>query len=228
MDLNEGGASGLKVAAGIFGDGPIEDERVGVGYEEGKGGFRINHVGGHCGAFAQRDIGWIADEPLDGRQADPGLTVEEVEVMERDMGAEIVGIAGGDVEGAGADVAGMDREGGEFEGNGDGDTGTAGADVEERAPWADGFGGPLDEFLRLGPGDKDVLVYIKPPPGKPAFVEDVLYRAVGQQFAAINIVLPENRIGEGLRGFSQAAYLPLPGQVFHYPIGDQGRFAATV
>ena len=130
-------------------------------------------MGGHGGAFAQRNIGWVADEPLNPRQADPGLAVEEIELMEGDMGAEMVGVPAGDVKGAGADVAGMDREGGELAGYGDGDTAAAGADVEDGA--AGGAGewysdGPLDEFFGLGPWDEDVLVDVEPQPGEPAFV----------------------------------------------------------
>ncbi len=88
--------------------------------------------------------------------------------------------------------------------------------------------GPVDEFLGLGPGDEYVLIYIESQPGKPAFVEDVLYRPVGEQFASIDIILSEDGVGEGLRRFRQAVYLSSAGQVFHYPIGDQRGFAAAV
>jgi hypothetical protein len=146
------------------------------------------------------------------------------------MGAEIVGVAPGDVEGAGADVAGVEEEGGESSGDGNGDATASRSDVEKGAGvcWRDGFDGPLDEFFSLGAGDEDVLIDIEPEPGKPAFVEDVLYGAVGEQFAAIDIILPEDMVGEGLRGFGQAVYFPVPRQVFHYPVGDQGCLAGAV
>ncbi len=47
VDFDEYGASRFKVALGKFGDGLIEDQGVGVGYEKGQGGFGARHMGGH-------------------------------------------------------------------------------------------------------------------------------------------------------------------------------------
>ena len=238
-------------------------------------------MGGHRGAFGVRDVGRIADEPLDGGKTGPGVGVEKVEVVEGDGGVMGVGVAAGDVQGTGADVAGMDGEGGEFAGEGYGDAAAAGADVEERAgggrggsrrgagggwdgawgwedrmgardgawgwedrmgawdwgwedrmgAWeggADRFDDPLDELFRLGPGDEDIFIDIKPHAGEPTFAEDILNGAVGQQFAAIYIVFPEEMVGKGLHRFGQAVDLLMSGQVFDDPIGDQCCFAATI
>lgn len=148
--------------------------------------------------------------------------------MKGETGTEVGGVLSGDMKGAGADVAGMDGQGGELVRNGDGNTTAARAYVHEGACRSDGFDSPLDEFFGLRAGNEDILVDIEPHAGKPAFVEDVLYGAMGEELAAIDMVLPEKVVGERLFRLCQAIDFLTPGQVFHYPIGDQRCFPAAI
>lgn len=159
------------------------------------------------------------------------MPVEEVEVVEGNAGAEVGGVAGCDVEGAGADVAGVDGEGGELPGKSDGDAAAAGADIENGAGWrgrSDSFGGPFDELLRLGAGDQDIVVNIKTLTGEPAFPKNILNRAMGKQLAAIDIILFQGMFRKEFGAANQAVHFPVTGEVLHNPVGHQCRFAAAI
>lgn len=62
--LKEQPASFPQASHGVAGDGTIEEQRVGVGDEEGEVGFVSENIGVHVGGFAVADIGRIADDDV--------------------------------------------------------------------------------------------------------------------------------------------------------------------
>lgn len=62
--LKEQPASFPQVSHGVAGDGTIEEQRVGVGDEEGEVGFVSENIGVHVGGFTVADIGRIADDDV--------------------------------------------------------------------------------------------------------------------------------------------------------------------
>ena len=57
-------ASFPQASHGVAGDGTIEEQRVGVGDEEGEVGFVSENIGVHVSGFAVADIGRIADDDV--------------------------------------------------------------------------------------------------------------------------------------------------------------------
>ena len=131
MDLDEELAVRGHFFFGEMAEGPIEDQRVIVGNEQGHIGLEINDMGGHGGAFLLGNIGWIAYKGGDGRECAPGFWIEKVQFVKGEGEVMGFGVAAGDGEGFGAEVAGVDFGGGEMAGQGEGDAAAAGADVED-------------------------------------------------------------------------------------------------
>lgn len=57
-------ASFPQASHGVAGNGTIEEQRVGVGNEEGEMRFVSENIGVHIGCFAVADIGRIADDDV--------------------------------------------------------------------------------------------------------------------------------------------------------------------
>lgn len=62
--LKEQPTSFPQASHGVAGDGTIEEQRVGVGDEEGEVGFVSENIGMHIGSFAVADIGRVADDDV--------------------------------------------------------------------------------------------------------------------------------------------------------------------
>ncbi len=65
VDFDNGEAAGFQEEGGPVGDGPVEEEGVGIGDEEGQVGFMVKDIGAHEGLFGVHDVRGIAYQDVE-------------------------------------------------------------------------------------------------------------------------------------------------------------------
>ena len=194
IDFEIESAAAGKRADGDRGNAAVENQRFGVGHEQGGMGLIVKHVAIHRRLLRVSDIGRIAHYDVEAFRG--GLPGENILPDEIDVGMERAGVFACDFQCCLGDVDGSDVGERQIAGESYGNRPRAGADVEHPevlAPLVP-VDNQVDEFFRLMARNEHRAVNFQIHPVKPGFAENILQGFVLAQPADDILNLPRNVI----------------------------------
>ena len=159
--------------AGVAAYGMVEEQRMGIGDEEGQRGLVVEDIGGHVSTLALADIGRVAHNDIPEMVVVGGL--EHVLLAPRHLGTEAATVLGSHLEGLGRHVPRRDPGLEMVERGGNGYAARAGTYVEhaERPRKAAGHHG--QQQLGLGTGDEHTGAHAEGSPAEVGLSQHILH-----------------------------------------------------